>query len=144
MSPIFLRNFHSKLYNACKPPGDISSLNFSISFMKQHNIEPLECVSLSSVFKLARVNHINLFILDVEGAELNVLYTIDWDKIKFDVLCVEVDKTNHPGRIGLELNSYLARHGYDFIEAYKKNHWFKRRDFKPIPLKHPNIIKLLQ
>jgi len=49
------------------------------------------CRPLGAILEENGVHRINFFSLDVEGAELKVLRTIDWDKIKIDVLMVETD-----------------------------------------------------
>jgi hypothetical protein len=52
---------------------------------------------------------INFFSLDVEGAELKVLQTFDWSKVKIDVLMVEAeflanaDKSTSENKVKSEL-----------------------------------------
>ena len=62
MSPYFLSRFHQNLWNACRPAGNLSSLNVS-AFPHLH---PVECIPMSYVLQKARVKHVNFFILDVE------------------------------------------------------------------------------
>lgn len=47
------------------------------------------CLPLYSILKALRVSHVDFFSLDVEGPELEILQTIPFDKITFDVLTVE-------------------------------------------------------
>lgn len=49
------------------------------------------CRPLSQMLEENGIDRINFFSLDVEGAELNVLQTLDWEKVKIDVLLVEAD-----------------------------------------------------
>ena len=56
------------------------------------------------------MRHVNLFSLDVEGAELVVLKTIDWSSTKFDVLLVELDGKN--GTKDDEVRALLRARGY--------------------------------
>ena len=49
------------------------------------------CVSLQKVLDKAKVSHINFFVLDVEGGEMEVLHSINWHRTSFDVLCIETD-----------------------------------------------------
>lgn len=137
MDPPFLKNFYPNIYKACTPPGDVSSINFTALFMAQNAIEALDCVPMSSIIRLAGANHINFFVLDVEGAELNVLNTINWDTVKFDVVCIEVDPNHRMGSFPTRLRSYMSQRGYNFLVVHKKNHWFQRRDFSAVPMKHP-------
>lgn len=50
---------------------------------------PIPCKPLSTIFKDHNLTRIHFFSLDVEGAELVVLKTIDWNAIQIDVLMVE-------------------------------------------------------
>jgi FkbM family methyltransferase len=49
------------------------------------------CRPLSTMLEEYGVTRINFFSLDVEGAELKVLETFDFDKVKIDVLMVEAN-----------------------------------------------------
>ena len=51
----------------------------------------LQCTPLSAILREAGVAHVDYFSLDVEGAELIVLQTIDWSAVTFGVLMVELD-----------------------------------------------------
>ena len=48
---------------------------------------------LSDLFQQNGIKHVDLFHLDVEGAELTVLETFDWS-IRIDMFVVEMDGTN--------------------------------------------------
>ena len=56
---------------------------------------PVPCGPLSPVLEdvFAKEGRINFFSLDVEGAEVMVLETIDFSKIQIDVLMIEVENT---------------------------------------------------
>ena len=49
------------------------------------------CRPLSAMLEEYGVTRINFFSLDVEGAELKVLETFNFDKVKIDVLMVEAE-----------------------------------------------------
>eukprot|EP00956_Cyclotella_meneghiniana_P015113 scaffold22931_cov50-Cyclotella_meneghiniana.AAC.3 len=49
------------------------------------------CRPLNQMLEENGIDRINFFSLDVEGALLNVLQTLDWEKVKIDVLLVEAD-----------------------------------------------------
>lgn len=89
------------------------------------------CVALRDVLSTLEVPHVNFFILDVEGGELNVLKSIDFTAVKFDVLCVETDPHFRPKGYPDEVKSYLAGKGYRFVEDAGRNSWFVRHDFQP-------------
>jgi len=55
--------------------------------------------------------HVDLFVLDVEGAELPVLDTIDWNTTTFAVLQIETDKV--PKSKQLVLKQDMSNRGYE-------------------------------
>ena len=57
------------------------------------------CRPLSAMLEEYGVTRINFFSLDVEGAELKVLETFDFDKVKIDVLMVEAEFFENQGGV---------------------------------------------
>ena len=51
--------------------------------------EEVLCIPLFSILEAIRMTHIQLFSLDVEGAELDILKTIPFDKVKIDLFVIE-------------------------------------------------------
>ena len=49
----------------------------------------MPCAPLSSLVARARLWHVDVFFLDVEQAELQVLQTIDWSHFSFGALVME-------------------------------------------------------
>jgi hypothetical protein len=131
MNPGFLKRFHTRIYEAGNPKGDITTINDLYKFPE---ITPIQCFPLKKVLKEAKVNHINLFILDVEGAELEVLQSIDWRKIRFDVIVVETksyDPTFRPADYPAIIESFLTKKGYkNCCGQVGRNTWFVREGFE--------------
>lgn len=78
--------------------------------------EQISCAPLAEVLnKYARNDtdhhHIDLFVLDVEGAELPVLDTIDWERITFTLLQIEVEHMN--GQVQEKLKFDMSHRGYE-------------------------------
>jgi FkbM family methyltransferase len=48
------------------------------------------CAKLSDILDRYGIRHVDVFYLDVEGSELMVLETIDWDKVQIDILVIEM------------------------------------------------------
>lgn len=59
-----------------------------------HPTVPVRCGPLAEYFEMLGITHANLFSLDVEGAELVALKSIDWSRFSVDVLMVETDGGN--------------------------------------------------
>jgi hypothetical protein len=71
-------------------------------------------------------HHINFFSLDVEGGELDVLKSIDFSDVRFDVIVVEDLYDNVTG-----IERLLQSKGYVYHKHVKWNKWFVRSDFNP-------------
>jgi hypothetical protein len=69
--------------------------------------EKVDCAPLQELLR-EKKRHVDLFVLDVEGAELPVLDTIDWDTLTFSALEIETDKVKN--RTALDHD--MARRGY--------------------------------
>jgi FkbM family methyltransferase len=63
------------------------------------------CRPLSAMLEEVGVTRINFFSLDVEGSELKVLETFDFDKVKIDVLIVETDFIHNQGNVGGQIDA---------------------------------------
>mmetsp|Transcript_583 Transcript_583/g.962 ORF Transcript_583/g.962 Transcript_583/m.962 type:complete len:184 (+) Transcript_583:25-576(+) len=55
----------------------------------EKKLTDVPCGPLSPVLETLLKGHVNFFSLDVEGAEALVLETIDWSKIRIDVMIAE-------------------------------------------------------
>ena len=80
-----------------------------------------QCFPLYSY--LAALDHptVNLFILDIEGAEFPVLKTIPWDKVDIEVILVElinVEKLFEGSRE--DIHQYLKDQSYEYLGTISK------------------------
>ena len=91
----------------------------------------MPCIPLHTLLKTAKTKHVNLFVLDVEGAELTVLKTINWEEVMFDVLCVELeDSSRYKGYTEI-VREYLVSKGYiNVTRVVGRNMWFVHRSFQ--------------
>jgi hypothetical protein len=73
---------------------------------------------------------VDLFSLDIEGAEFQVLKTLPWDKVDIKVLLVEVD---HLGKVFegdlKSFDEFLVSKGYKFHQAIEIDHVYIKHDF---------------
>ena len=65
------------------------------------NTVNVQCVALKEIFEIHGISHVNFMSVDVEGFELEALKGIDWNKVTFDVICIE--KGNRP-----EITSFMT------------------------------------
>jgi Methyltransferase FkbM domain len=70
---------------------------------------------------------IDFFSLDVEGGELAVLQSIDYDHVAFGILLVEADEHNFIKNMALR--TFVERQGYTFLGEYERSYWFVHRHF---------------
>ena len=130
-----LKRFHGSYYESTHPPGNISSIDWS----KHNGAKLVRCLPLKHILKKAGVRHVNLFILDVEGGEMNVLKSIDWHLVKFDVIAVETDIYFRPPGYGDAITEYLRRKGYrNATGQMGRNIWFTHPTF--IPSRRPDLV----
>lgn len=94
-------------------------------------ITPIQCVSLSTILKRAFVTHVDFFILDVEGAEYEILQTVDWNTFSVSVLCIETDPAFRPPHYASKVSDYLSPKGYALVAEKGRNSWFVNKDFAP-------------
>ncbi len=101
-------------------PWELSTTNESIAKQRiqegaiKIRSEFLTCISLEKIYKENQIKRPALLSIDVEGAEMSVLQSNDWDKYCPDIICVE--ELNNP-LSGSEIRSYLSKIGYE-IAAY--------------------------
>lgn len=93
----------------------------------------MQCFPLYSVLLALGNPTVDLFSLDIEGAELQVLKTIPWDKVKVRVLLIEV---NHIGEIfkgsPKDLIKLMKKNSFKFFRSSSIDDIYVKRDFKVI------------
>ena len=88
--------------------------------LKKHNISPLffekvDQLDSSLFFKeniTEHISNINFFTIDIEGAELDVLNSIDWKIFKPEIICVEIITLNFDDIFEHEVYKILKLNGY--------------------------------
>lgn len=118
MEPKFRKHFHNFKNNNSKV------------WERSRKVKKIPCLPLSLIFKHIQIQHINYFSLDVEGAELSVLQSINFELIKFDIISVEVEKAFRPENYEMDVTKLLMEHGYLKIWCSGRNAWFRHQDFK--------------
>ena len=56
-------------------------------------VVPTPCFPLNSITAALGIRHIDYMSLDVEGAELNILQTVNWSQLSIDVLTIEYGRS---------------------------------------------------
>jgi hypothetical protein len=89
---------------------------------------PVKCIPLRSVFD--DVFYADFFSLDVEGAELEVLQSIDFRNAAFGVVLVEADSLN-PAK-NAAVRELMVKKGYAFIYHHQRSDWFINEHWRHI------------
>ena len=91
----------------------------------------VQCFPFYSIMMALRRKHIDLFSLDVEGAELGILKTIPFNEISVDVFLVEYfvkgSKRDTVARLNY-LKTFLDLKGYRLVAILKRDLLFIKRN----------------
>lgn len=95
-------------------------------------VEEIDCDTMDNILRknAPTTTYFDFFSLDVEGAELAVLESIDFERVNFGIIFVEADRHNE--RKNLVLKQFLERKGYSFLYHDHPNDWFVNPDFDKI------------
>tara|TARA_B100000780_G_scaffold214057_1_gene153604 strand:- start:9 stop:515 length:507 start_codon:yes stop_codon:yes gene_type:complete len=108
-----------------------------LSFLKNHHNLKEEEIShqeiktkkLDKILDTYNFNDIDFMNIDVEGHELNILNSIDFNKYRINFICIEMIDHNDQAKlineklnIILEKNNYVLQKKLDFNFVYKKKH----------------------
>ncbi len=91
----------------------------------------VQCNSMRSILAsppLAHVAHIDLLVLDVEGAELEALASFPFDRVTVSVFCIDWDATHSDNQ--KPIRNLLAAKGYRFYDVAAKSAWFVKCGFR--------------
>ncbi|KAL3918344.1 MAG: hypothetical protein SGILL_004285, partial [Bacillariaceae sp.] len=95
-----------------------------------NSIAEIDCIPMSDILDESPYNYFDFYSLDVEGAEYEVLKSIDFDKYAFGILFVEADE--HNPRKNLAIRTFLESKGYTYMMEHERSYWFVNQDFSKI------------
>ena len=122
MAPAFVQQMHPYLLRT----------NASEWTKQYNNVREVHCVPLQHVLDYANISHINFFILDVEGGEMEVLSSIHYESIIFDVIVVETEcekKILRPPGYEKKVVTFLTTRGYKKVMCKGRNTWFRHQSY---------------
>lgn len=74
----------------------------------------VECVAFNALMERHAVDHIDFLNIDAEGCDYEVLRSIDFDRFRPEVLCIEVTALSEDETKSLD--RLLARHDYTYLQ----------------------------
>lgn len=93
----------------------------------------IDCLPLDDLFTEHVGDHFyfDFFSLDIEGAELEALKSIDFDKHRFGVIFVEGEsRVLGPHAKNMQVRQLLEDNGYVYYHTTKKSLWFVHKDIR--------------
>lgn len=123
MSPSFMKKWHGRVYN------NRTSID---------ELPTVQCLPVRSLLKQLNVQHIDLWILDTEGAEESVLKGTDFNAVHFDVVAMECDE--HDIEKNNRKTSILESNGFA-CELIERNCMCKHKDFTPHSTDHKSTLR---
>ena len=91
-------------------------------------VKTIECNTLDFLLKEhTNVTFFYFLSLDVEGAELSVLESIDFERVGFGIVLAEANSFFMHKH--LALREFLEEKGYEFFQEYERSYWWVNRDF---------------
>jgi len=100
--------------------------------MKSHESPYLvQCFPLSDILAAIGVNHVDFFSLDVQGAELPILKTIDFEAIRIDLIMLQVFDSDATKKNAMRnaVKALFQQTGlYKEPDVYDNDLMFERKD----------------
>jgi FkbM family methyltransferase len=117
------------------------------SWHKNSKTTILETTRFDTLFELYNYDYIDIFSLDVEGGELDVLNTIDFIKTEIYIMCIELDGNDLEK--DEQCRELLRNHGFTFhkkmfINEFWVNEKYSRKELlfdREIPFNFSSINK---
>ena len=103
--------------------------NFKANHPHALNKLKVQCFPLQAVLKAIDLPKVQYFSLDIEGAEYDVLKTIDFNVVDFSVFSIEIEDDNdNVMRLNSgsneDLHKYLKQNGYNYIDRVGRDNFF--------------------
>lgn len=113
MSPAFLKKWHGRLFR------NVTSID---------QLPKVQCVPMRFILKLLMVPVVDIWVLDVEGAEEQALLGTDFQSVRINTVAMECDETDvERNRRKTEI---LEANGYTCLTV-QRNCMCRRSDFLP-------------
>ena len=109
-----------------------------LNFLKDHHnlkeneiiVKKIKTKKLNTVLDDYNLDKIDFFNIDIEGHELEVIKTIDFDKIKIKYMCIEMIEHNHLSiEYSKKIRDILINNKFDMIKKFGFNYIYKNRKF---------------
>ena len=100
---------------------DLMSKNHKNRVGKTFREVAIPCFSLNTILASIKVKNVDFFSLDLEGAELNVLKSLDLEKFNFESIIVEHNGEKERKE---QMQKYLFQNGFKLIKSNNQDDFF--------------------
>ena len=109
-----------------------------LNFLKNHHnlkeneiiVKKIKTKKLNTVLDDYNLDKIDFFNIDIEGHELEVIKTIDFDKIKIKYMCIEMIEHNHLSiEYSKKIRDILINNKFDMIKKFDFNYIYQNKKF---------------
>ena len=150
VSKFFSKLLQNRYYNLCyncaisteKEDTEIL-VNGAVSGMKKHMketfiknwhknslVKKVKTTTLSSILHDHKIKYVDFLSLDVEGGELDVLQTIDFQATPMYLICIELDNHNETKNIEcrklMEKNGFVKKARININEFWVNDNYFRK------------------
>lgn len=113
MSPSFIKKWHGKIYN------NKTSID---------ELPTVQCLPMKRLLKELNIHHIDIWILDVEGAEESVLKGVDFQAVNINAVAMECDQ--HDNSKNSRKTDILENNGFK-CQLVERNCMCKNTKYAP-------------
>lgn len=92
--------------------------------------QEVRCAPLQDFIDDSLIHYFDFFSLDVEGAELEVLRTVNYKQTAFGIVFVEADGSNPQKENAIK--AFMAKHEYSFKGVKLRSLWFANSNLESI------------
>jgi hypothetical protein len=100
-----------------------------IKDVNSQGVIPIECSPLQDIIDehIGKQAYFDFFSLDIEGAEVEAMHSIDFQRVGFGIILVESDEWD--ALKNMALRTFLESKGYIFLMDRKRSYWFVNKNF---------------
>lgn len=91
-----------------------------------YEITKRQCRRLETVFNEYQIQKIDFMDIDVEGMEMAVLQSINWDVVEINVILVEQKNMSIEDVMSSEIYRFLKEKGYTVINKYRRTVFYEK------------------
>ena len=102
-------------------PDQVNYINNNVD--KNTVTEYIPCFSLNTILHAINVKNVDMFSLDIEGGEWDIVESIDYSKYNINLFCIE---WNHLKEKKHKIHDHLLKNGYKFVSENVYDYFYHK------------------